>query len=324
MALQAEQAKQKAKACCANPKLVITYLWFVILFFAMMFCLGAIVFAANNNNDGIQYSKSLGFAGIWMMFLVIGLSLGGTLVMRKYASALAVGFFIGVVIMMAFNMLSLSVLCSGAAYLARLANNGTTENNVRGPVHSDEASAVFSFFMFVLYSIFAVVLIKHRAVVIKEGVSTDLPDKMAPVAPVSPKVAKLDEVTKTSAPPVKDEYVELETVKPGYSKLLDISCSELINSDGVNFPTSGDTLGDGTLFDSTRNRGRTYEFLIGGNQVIQGLDEGIRRMSKGQIARLRIPPLCGYGEHGYPPIIPPNATLYYEVELLVFTNEQLS
>ncbi|KDO22406.1 hypothetical protein SPRG_11358 [Saprolegnia parasitica CBS 223.65] len=205
MSVQAEQLKAKAKACCASPKGVITYLWFVILFFAVMFCLGAIVFAANNNQDGIQYSKSLGFAGIWMMFLVIALSIGGTLVMRKYPSALSVGFFIGVVVMMAFNMLSLSVLCSGAAYVARLANNGTEEANPRGPVHSDEASAVFSFFMFVLYSVFAVVLIKHRAVVIKEGLAADLPDKMLPVAPMgpsSPKVAKLDEVSKTSAPPV--------------------------------------------------------------------------------------------------------------------------
>ncbi|OQR83278.1 hypothetical protein ACHHYP_14914 [Achlya hypogyna] len=205
MSLQTEQFKQKAKACCGSPKNTITYLWFVIIFFAAMFCLGAIVFAANNNGNGIQQSKSLGFAGIWMMFLVIALSIGGTLVMRKYANALSVGFFIGVVVMMAFNMLSLSVLCSGAAYLARLDANGTVEKDPTGPVHSDEASAVFSFFMFVLYTAFAIVLIKHRAVVIKEGLSSDLPDKMmpvAPMAPVSPTVAKLDEVSKSSAPPV--------------------------------------------------------------------------------------------------------------------------
>ncbi|KAF0687066.1 Aste57867_21147 [Aphanomyces stellatus] len=201
----AEQAKQRAKACCANPKLVITYTWFVILFFAVMFCLGALVFAANNNGDGPQYNKSLGFAGIWMMFLVIGLSVGGTMVMRKYQTPIAVGFFIGVVVMMSFNMFSLCVLCAGAAYLAKANNNGTvTTSNWKGPVHSDEASAVFSFFMFFLYAVFAVILIKHRAVIIKDGISNELPEKLAPVAPqgpVSPKVAKLDEIKSTSAPP---------------------------------------------------------------------------------------------------------------------------
>ncbi|OQR83270.1 FKBP-type peptidyl-prolyl cis-trans isomerase [Achlya hypogyna] len=109
------------------------------------------------------------------------------------------------------------------------------------------------------------------------------------------------------------DAVELETVKIG---------------DGVNFPKSGATvrihysakLPDGTLFDSTRNRGRAYEFQVGANQVIRGLDDSIVRMSKGQIARLRIPPAYAYGEHGYPPVVPPNTTLFYEVELLVFTS----
>ncbi|RHX98695.1 hypothetical protein DYB25_000595 [Aphanomyces astaci] len=193
----AEQAQQRAKACCANPKLVITYLWFIILFFAVMFSLGAMVFAANNNGDGPQYSKSLGFAGIWMMFLVIALSIGGTMVMRKYQTPIAVGFFIGVVIMMSFNMFSLSVLCAGAAYLAKRSNNGTlNDGNWKGPVHSDEASAVFSFFMFVLY---------HRAVIIKDGISNELPEKLPTVAPqssISPKGAKLEEIkTTSSAPP---------------------------------------------------------------------------------------------------------------------------
>ncbi|RHY33677.1 hypothetical protein DYB32_002029, partial [Aphanomyces invadans] len=77
-------------------------------------------------------------------------------------------------------------------------------------------------------------------------------------------------------------------------------------------------LDDGTLFDSSRERGRTFEFKVGAGQVIRGWDEGIKKMSKGQIARLELPPSFGYGEHGYPPIIPPHATLYYEIELLTF------
>ncbi|EQC42624.1 hypothetical protein SDRG_00353 [Saprolegnia diclina VS20] len=115
------------------------------------------------------------------------------------------------------------------------------------------------------------------------------------------------------AEPSPEAQVELDTAKPG---------------DGVNFPRPGDTvrihysakLPDGTLFDSTRNRGRTYEFQVGANQVIRGLDSAIVRMSKGQIARLRIPPSMGYGEHGYPPVVPPNTELFYEVELIVFSS----
>ncbi|ETV84829.1 hypothetical protein H257_03913 [Aphanomyces astaci] len=107
--------------------------------------------------------------------------------------------------------------------------------------------------------------------------------------------------------------LELATVKPG---------------DGTNFPKDGDTvrvhylgkLADGMLFDSSRERGRTFEFKVGVGQVIRGWDEGIKKMSKGQIARLELPPSYGYGEHGYPPIIPPHATLYYEIELLTFCN----
>ncbi|KAF0687065.1 Aste57867_21146 [Aphanomyces stellatus] len=109
------------------------------------------------------------------------------------------------------------------------------------------------------------------------------------------------------------EHIELETTKPG---------------DGTNFPKDGDTvrvhyigkLADGTLFDSSRERGRTFEFLarVGAGQVIRGWDDGIKRMSKGQIARLALPPSFAYGEHGYPPIIPQHATLYFEIELLTY------
>lgn len=112
-----------------------------------MYAIAAIVAAANNNDDSNGNSKSLGFVGIWAMFLVIGLSVGGTMVMRKYQTPLAVGFFIGVVIMMALQMFSLAVLFAGAAYLARVEKDKGEDTSV----HSDEAGSVFSFFMFILY-----------------------------------------------------------------------------------------------------------------------------------------------------------------------------
>lgn len=113
-----------------------------------MYALAAIVAAVNNNGSGMADSKSLGFVGIWAMFLVIGLSVGGTMVMRKYQTPVAVGFFIGVVIMMALQMFSLSVLFAGAAYLARQEREKGDETT---SVHSNDAASVFSFFMFVLY-----------------------------------------------------------------------------------------------------------------------------------------------------------------------------
>jgi uncharacterized membrane protein len=114
-----------------------------------MYALAAIVAAVNNDGSGISSSKSLGFVGIWAMFLVLGLSVGGTLVMRKYQTPLAVGFFIGVVVMMSLQMFSLSVLFAGAAYLARQDRDNNHNENVS--VTSNDAGSVFSFFMFVLY-----------------------------------------------------------------------------------------------------------------------------------------------------------------------------
>lgn len=162
MPFQANEAKEKAKACWNSPKLVITYLWFTILVFAFMYALGAIVMAVNNNGSSTYDNKSLGFAGIWMTVLVILLSVGGTMVMRKYQTPLAVGFLMGVVIMMCFNMFSMSVLFFGAGYLARQDKTG------RSAVHSDEAVAVFALFMSVLYGAFTAVLVKHRNIIIKE------------------------------------------------------------------------------------------------------------------------------------------------------------
>jgi len=185
---------------------LITYLWFTTLVFGFMYALAAIVAAVNNDGTGISAQKSLGFVGIWAMFLVIGLSVGGTLVMRKYQTPVAVGFFIGVVIMMSFQMFSLSVLFAGAAYLARQDRDKLHSKNVA--VSSNDAGAVFSFFMFVLYMAFAAVVIKHRNVIIKEGVSLDpntANEKSAAssMSAPSPKVIRTDlEMGKSLAPPV--------------------------------------------------------------------------------------------------------------------------
>lgn len=76
------------------------------------------------------------------------------------------------------------------------------------------------------------------------------------------------------------------------------------------------SLMDGRIFDSSVRRGKPATFQIG--QVIEGWNEALVTMSKGEKRTLIIPPELGYGVHGYPGIIPPNAYLIFEVELLGF------
>jgi peptidylprolyl isomerase len=75
-------------------------------------------------------------------------------------------------------------------------------------------------------------------------------------------------------------------------------------------------LEDGTKFDSSLDRGEPLQFVLGRGYVIAGWDEGIALMRQGGRARLIIPPDLGYGAKGAGGVIPPNATLTFEVELV--------
>lgn len=72
----------------------------------------------------------------------------------------------------------------------------------------------------------------------------------------------------------------------------------------------------GTKFDSSTDRGQPFRFSLGGGQVIRGWDEGVAGMKVGGTRRLVIPPELGYGARGAGGVIPPNATLLFEVDLL--------
>ncbi|XP_022313355.1 peptidyl-prolyl cis-trans isomerase FKBP1A-like isoform X1 [Crassostrea virginica] len=98
----------------------------------------------------------------------------------------------------------------------------------------------------------------------------------------------------------------------------------LQEGDGSTYPKAGQTvvvhytgtLTNGKKFDSSKDRGKPFEFKIGMSQVIKGWDEGVMTMSVGEKAVLTCSPDYAYGSSGVGGVIPPNATLIFEVELL--------
>lgn len=102
--------------------------------------------------------------------------------------------------------------------------------------------------------------------------------------------------------------VKYETVKAGEGPEAKVGQSVQVHYTG--------TLEDGKEFDSSRTRGAPFTVKLGAGAVIRGWDEGIPGMKLGEVRKLTIPSAAGYGASGYPPAIPPDATLKFVVELI--------
>jgi FKBP-type peptidyl-prolyl cis-trans isomerase len=137
------------------------------------------------------------------------------------------------------------------------------------------------------------------------GSSTSAPGNCAKVQPRTDDFHQAVTLTTTTADGLK------------YGDIVAGSGAEAVAGRNVTMNYTGWTA-DGKQFDSSRGSGRTpFEVdNLGQAQVIKGWNEGIQGMKLGGVRRLVIPPALGYGAQGYPPDIPPNATLTFDVELV--------
>jgi FKBP-type peptidyl-prolyl cis-trans isomerase len=104
------------------------------------------------------------------------------------------------------------------------------------------------------------------------------------------------------------QELQIETLKAGTGRIAKAGDTVSVHYVG--------TLTNGNKFDSSRDRGKPFEFELGAQQVIKGWDQGVAGMLVGETRKLTIPPDLAYGDRGFPGAIPPNSTLVFEVELI--------
>jgi FKBP-type peptidyl-prolyl cis-trans isomerase FkpA len=116
---------------------------------------------------------------------------------------------------------------------------------------------------------------------------------------------------------LKEQLMSTVTTESGlkYEDLTEGTGAEAKAGQTVSVHYTG-WLTDGQKFDSSKDRNDPFAFVLGGGMVIKGWDEGVQGMKVGGVRKLTIPPQLGYGVRGAGGVIPPNATLVFEVELL--------
>jgi FKBP-type peptidyl-prolyl cis-trans isomerase len=112
-----------------------------------------------------------------------------------------------------------------------------------------------------------------------------------------------------------DEQIVQTATGLGYVDLVEGTGAKAASGDSVTVHYTG-WLKDGSKFDSSVDRGQPFAFALGRGRVIKGWDEGVATMKVGGKRRLIIPAHLGYGDRGAAGVIPPGATLVFEVELL--------